>query len=160
MIRDPEMVALRGDLERLGVVVAPHSDHLCVRLPLFAAVRVRLEQGNLRCDPIHGPLPRTGELLLTMSALTALVGGLFYTVGATPAALTAAFGGIMVAAAQVCRFVLTESCITRIQLLWAGHLGVRRDASPVLPHPSIPVLRAVEVPPPDLSPTQRIKAER
>jgi hypothetical protein len=160
MIKDPEIAALRTDLERLGVVVAPHSDHLCVRLPLFAAVRVRLDDGNLRCDPIFGPLPRTTELLLTLGGLTALVGGLFYFGGSTPAALTAGFAGVMAAAAQVCRFVLTESCITRVQLLWAARLGARSDVPSVLSHASTPTLRAVEVPLPDLSPPQRIKAER
>jgi hypothetical protein len=163
MIEDPEITTLRTELEQLGVVVAPHRDHLCVRLPLFAAVRVRLEQGKLRCDPIHGPLPRTGELLLTMSVLIALVGGLFYASGPTPAALTVAFGGVMVAAAQTCRFVLTESCITRVQLLWASRAskgrsptGSHTSTSPTSPQ----ALRAVEVPAadvglPHLAPTER-----
>jgi hypothetical protein len=160
MIRDPEIAALRTELERLGIVVAPHSDHLCVRLPLFAAVRIRTQDGNLRCDPIFGPLPRTTELLLTLSGLTALVGCLFYFGGPTPAALTVGFAGIMAAAAQVCRFVLTENCITRVQLLWAARMGVRADVPSALPHTAIPTLRAVEVPSPDLTPPQRIKAER
>ena len=55
MVRDPELAALRAELERLGHVVAPHGDHLCVRLPLFASVRVRLEEGRLRCQPLVGP---------------------------------------------------------------------------------------------------------
>jgi hypothetical protein len=162
MIRDPEIAALRTDLERLGIVVAPHKDHLCVRLPLFAAIRVRLEDGNLRCDPFFGPLPRTSELLLTFGGLTALVGNLFYVVGATPAALTAGFAGVMIAAAQVCRFVLTESCITRLQLLWAARMGGRRDVPSVSPPPLTPSLRALEVPPPDLdlNPPQRVRTER
>jgi hypothetical protein len=163
MIRDPEIAALRTDLERLGVVVAPHSDHLCVRLPLFAAVRVRLDEGNLRCDPIFGPLPRTTDLLLTLGGLTALVGGLFYVVGSTPAALIAGFAGVMIAAAQVCRFVLTEGCITRVQLLWAARMGGRRgDMASVSPPPLTPSLRALEVPPPDpdLNPPQRLRTER
>lgn len=160
MIRDPEIAALRTDLERLGVVVAPHSDHLCVRLPLFAAVRVRLEDGNLRCDPIFGPLPRTSDLLLTLSGLTALVGGLFYFGGPTPVALTAGFAGVMVAAAQVCRFVLTESCITRVQLLWAARLGAARDGLSAIPPVSAPTLRALEMPTPDPSPPPRVAAER
>jgi hypothetical protein len=160
MIRDPEIAALRTDLERLGIVVAPHRDHLCVRLPLFAAVRVRLEDGNLRCDPIFGPLPRTNELLLTLTGLTALVGGLFYLTGPTPAVLTVGFASMMAAAAQVCRFVLTESCITRVQLLWAARMGGRRDVPSALPPVPTPTLRALEVPAPDLSPPQRLTAER
>jgi hypothetical protein len=161
MIRDPEIAALRADLERLGIVVAPHSDHLCVRLPLFASVRVRVdEQGRLDCEPMFGPLPRTRALLFSTTVLTALAGGLLYTTGASPLALTVAFVGVISALGSVCGFVLTESCITRVQMLWAARIGARRDAPSTLPHPSIPTLRALEVPAPDLSPPQRVAAER
>jgi hypothetical protein len=161
MIRDPEIAALRTELERLGVVVAPHSDHLCVRLPLFASVRVRVDdEGRLDCEPMFGPLPRTRALLVSTTALTVVAGGLLYTTGASPLALTAAFAGIMSAFGSVCRFVLTESCITRIQLLWAARMSGRRDVLPALPYPSVPPLRAAEVPTPDLTPPQRAKAER
>ena len=161
MIRDPETAALRAELERLGVVVAPHSDHLCVRLPLFASVRVRVdEQGQLDCEPMFGPLPRTRALLLSTTVLTALAGGLLYTTGASPLALTVAFAGIMSALGSVCGFVLTENCITRIQLLWMARRGAWRDVPSRVLHPSIPALRAVEVPAPDLTPPPRIAAER
>ena len=135
-IRDPEIAALRGDLERLGVVVAPHRDHLCVRLPLFASVRVRVDgQGRLDCEPMFGPLPRTRALLLSTTALTAVAGSLFYFTGASPAALTVAFVGIMSGIGSVCRFVLTESCITRVQLLWAARLIGRADPRAPAPLP-------------------------
>ncbi len=146
MIRNPEVAALRTELERLGAVVAPHRDHLCVRLPLFASVRVRVdEQGRLDCEPMFGPLSRTKALLFSTTALTALAGGLLYTTGASPAALTAAFVAIMSAIGSSWRFVLTESCVTRVQLLWAarGRGGERGLSS--LPDTSSPVLRAAEV---------------
>jgi hypothetical protein len=85
---------------------------------------------------------------------------LFYFTGASPAALAIAFLSIMSGLGSVWRFVLTENSVTRIQLLWAARLRDRRDASPALPHPSIPVLRGVEVPSPDLTPPQRLRAER
>jgi hypothetical protein len=161
MIRNPEIAALRTELEQLGVVVAPHRDHLCVRLPLFASVRVRVdEQGRLDCEPMFGPLPRTAALLFTTTLLTAAAVGLLYFTGASPLALGAVFLSIMSGIGSALRFVLTENCITRIQMLWAARLRDRRDASPELAHPSIPALRAVEVPPPDLTTAQRIKAER
>jgi hypothetical protein len=161
MIRDPEIAALRTELERLGVVVAPHSDHLCIRLPLFASVRVRVdEQGRLDCEPMFGPLSRTRALLFSTTLLTATAAGLFYFTGASPLALGVAFLSIMSGLGSVCRFVLTENCITRVQLLWAARMGARADVHSALPHTAIPTLRAVEVPPPDLTPPQRIKAER
>lgn len=162
MIRDPELAAFSTDLERLGVVVAPHRDHLCVRLPLFASVRVRVDdQGRLDCEPMFGPLPRTRAVLFSTTLLTVAAGGLLYTTGASPAALTAAFLAIMSAMGSAWRFVITESCITRIQLLWASRLGDRRDAPSLRsPTAAIPALRAVEVPAPDSPPAQLVAAER
>jgi hypothetical protein len=160
MIRDPEIATLRTELEQLGVVVAPHRDHLCVRLPLFASVRVRVdEQGRLDCEPMFGPLPRTAALLFSTTLLTATAVGLFYFTGASPLALATAFLSIMSGLGSALRFVLTENCITRIQMLWAARLRERRDALLERPHTSMPALRAVEVPPPDLTP-QRLTAER
>ena len=158
MIRSPEIAALRTELERLGVVVAPHRDHLCVRLPLFASVRVRVdEQGRLDCEPMFGPLPRTKALLLSTTALTALAGGLLSTTGASPAALTAAFVAIMSAIGSGWRFVLTESCITRVQLLWAAR--ARRQDLIAPPQASAPELLAAEVAVAELPPPQLV-AER
>jgi hypothetical protein len=161
MIRDPEIAALSTDLERLGIVVAPHRDHLCVRLPLFASVRVRVdEQGRLDCEPMFGPLPRTRALLFSTTLLTATALGLFYFTGASPLSFGVAFLSIMSGLASVCRFVVTESCITRVLFLWAARPAARADVRAALPHTSPPTVRAVEVPPPDLTPPQRVTAER
>jgi hypothetical protein len=161
MIRDPEVAALRTDLEQLGVVVAPHRDHLCVRLPLFASVRVRVdEQGRLDCEPMFGPLPRTHAVLFSTTLLTAVAGGLLYTTGSSPAALTVAFLAIMSALGNAWRFILTENCVTRVQMLWTARLRGRGATASPLAAPSTPMLRAGEVPPPDLSPPQVMAAER
>ena len=165
MIRDPEVAVLRAELEQLGVVVAPHRDHLCVRLPLFASVRVRVdEQGHLDCEPMFGPLNRTHALLASMTLMTAVTGGLLYVTGISPLAFGAAFLTIMSGIGSACRFILTESCITRIQLLWSGR--VRRDSASqpptAFPTASVAALRAIEVPTPDLDPgpPQRVRPER
>ncbi len=161
MIRDPEVAALRTDLERLGVIVAPHRDHLCVRLPLFASVRVRVdEQGRLQCEPMFGPLPRTRAMLLSTTVLIAAAGSLLYATGSNPLSLTVAFLGIMSALGSVCGFVVTESCITRVQLLWAARMSGRRDVAPPFPATFAPALRAAEAPAPDLAQAERAPVER
>ena len=157
MITDPEIAALRADLERLGNIVAPHRDHLCVRLPLFASVRVRVDdQGRLDCEPMFGPLNRTHAVQLSTTVLTATAGGLFYFTGVSPVALFVALLAIMSGLASVWRFVLTENCVTRVQMLWA--MRKRREEGFLL-STSTPALRAVEVPSPDLTPAYRLKAE-
>ena len=58
---DPVLVELRGRLERLGYVVAPHGDHLCVRLQLLTSVRVRrAPTGTFTFVPQFGPLGLAG----------------------------------------------------------------------------------------------------
>jgi hypothetical protein len=158
MIRDPEIAALRTELEQLGIVVAPHRDHLCVRLPLLASVRVRVDdRGRLDCEPMFGPLNRTHALLASTTSRTALTATLLYATGTSPLAFGAAFLTIMSGLASAWRFILTENCITRIQLLWARRLGERATA---VPAPLVSALRAVEVPAPDLSPSPHAWAER
>jgi len=157
MIRDPEIAALRTELERLGVVVAPHRDHLCVRLPLFASVRVRVdEQGRLDCEPMFGPLRRMHAFLVGTIALTVLAGAALYT--HAPVAPLLAFVAIMSGLGSICRFVLTENCITRVQMLWAARERERgRDATST--HGSAPALR--EVPQPgEFTAPQLVAAER
>ena len=162
MIRDPEIAALRADLEHVGIVVAPHRDHLCVRLPLFASVRVRVdEQGRLDCEPMFGPLPRTRALLLGTTVLMTAAGGLLFFTGASPVALATAFVGIMSGLVNVCRFILTENCITRVQLLWAARTAGRRDTRAVSPLPhSTPALRAAELEPPEPRPAGGLRVPR
>jgi len=161
MIRDPEIAALRTELEQLGIVVAPHRDHLCVRLPLFASVRVRVdEQGRLDCEPMFGPMPRTRALLFSTTLLTAATGCLLYFTGTSPLAFGAAFLTVMSGIGSAWRFVLTENCVTRIQFLWAARLRDRREELSALPYTPVPALRAAEVPPPDVNPPHRTRTER
>jgi hypothetical protein len=153
MIRDPEIAALRADLERLGIVVAPHRDHLCVRLPLFASVRVRVDdEGRLNCQPMFGPLPRTHALLFSTTLLTAAAIGLLYLTGLSALSVGAAFLSIMSGLGSVWSFVLTENCITRVHMLWTARMAGQRDVLPALPLPPIPVS--------DLGSPQRVTAER
>src|SRR5688572_31163047 len=64
----PELAAFRADLEELGYVVVPHGDHLCVRLPQFASVRVKLGADGLQFIPQFGPLRRHHSSALTLGA--------------------------------------------------------------------------------------------
>jgi hypothetical protein len=162
VIRDPRIAALRTALEELGAVVAPHRDHLCVRLPLFASVRVRVdEEGRLDCEPMFGPLNRTHAVLASSTSLSALTAGLLIFTGVTPLAVGVAFATIVSGLGSTWRFILTESCITRIQMLWTARLQEQEDErATAFPSAAIAALRALEVPTPDLSPPQRIRAER
>jgi hypothetical protein len=119
----PELAAFRADLEELGYVVVPHGDHLCVRLPQFASVRVRLREEGLQFVPQFGALRRQHSSALTLGGASAAVVGALALTGVGALALGAAFVGIMLAARDVGRYVVTEGCITRLQLLWAARMA-------------------------------------
>jgi hypothetical protein len=128
----PELAAFRADLEALGYVVVPHGDHLCVRLPQFASVRVRLRDGALQFVPQFGPLRRQHSSALTLGGASAAVVAALALTGVGPLALGAAFVGVMLAARDVGRYVATEGCMTRLQLLWTSRSPIaNRTLSPV-----------------------------
>jgi hypothetical protein len=161
VIRNPEIAAVRDELERLGNVVAPHRDHLCVRLPLFASVRVRVDDaGRLDCEPMFGPLPRTPAVFFSTTLLTGAALGSLYLTGISPLSLGTAFLAIMSGLASAWRFALTESCVTRVQLLWAARAAGRRDGAEAIARGVSPAvgLRAAEVPASDLPSPQQVIA--
>ena len=115
---DPMLSELRGRLERLGYVVVPHGDHLCVRLPLLTSVRVRRgADGQLTFVPQFGPFRRSGGLFATSGVSSAAVTAVAITAGIGPVMAVVAFLGVVALAHDACRFVLTEGAVTRLQLL-------------------------------------------
>jgi len=130
----PALVDFRTELERLGLVVVCHGDFLCVRLPLFASVRVHFRGGQLRFDPQFGPVGRSTALMATPLAVVAGVGALAATTGIGVVTFTAAVAGVLAALHDVCRLVLTEGCMTRLQLLWETR-AAPADALPIPLHP-------------------------
>ena len=116
----PTLTALSEELDRLGYKVVSHGDHICVRLPLFSSVRVRLSDERFRFSAQFGPVGRTGGLLLTSSVSAVVVGGVALAFGAAPVTLIAGFLGIVALAHDACRFVITEGALTRLQQLVAA----------------------------------------
>jgi hypothetical protein len=116
----PQLTAFRAELEELGYVVVPHGDHLCVRLPQFASVRVKLLPDGVQFVPQFGPLRRHHSSALTLGGASAAVAAALALTGVGALALGAAFVGTMLAARDVGRYIVTEGCVTRLQLLWTA----------------------------------------
>lgn len=119
---DPALTDLSGELDRLGYKVVSHGDHLCVRLPLFASVRIRHTEGGFRFSPQFGPFGRTGGLMLTSVVTAALVGWLAVATGASALTILVGFVGVVALAHDACRFVITEGALTRLQQLASTRL--------------------------------------
>ena len=114
---DASLAELSQTLERLGYVVAPHKNHICVRLALGVSIRVHSLEGRFRFVPQFGPFGRTAGLLVTSAGASALVGSALFTLGLSPVALFAAFIGLVALGHDACRFMVSEACVTRLQQL-------------------------------------------
>lgn len=114
---DPELGALRAELERLDYVVVDHGQHICVRMPLLSSIVITHPKGRFKFVPQFGPFRRSGGLLFTSSVSTAAVAASAFTFGVAPLTLLVGFLGIVALAHDACRFVLTEGCLTRLQQL-------------------------------------------
>ena len=78
---DPDLAALRAELEELDYVVVDHGDHICVRLPLISSVRIRHSRGRFRFSPQFGPFPRSGGLFFTTALSIAAVAAAAFAFG-------------------------------------------------------------------------------
>ena len=115
----PELLRFGRELEAVGVVAAVHADHLCVRLPLLASVRVRYDGERLSLEPRFGAVSRGVAVFGSFGTVTALIVGLTATGTALPALVAVGAVGTLAAAYDVMRFVVTEGAITRVTTLWA-----------------------------------------
>jgi hypothetical protein len=131
MQMDPELEALGAELQRLGTTVVSHGDHLCVRLPFFTSVRVRLRGGRLQFESRFGPASRDWAMFGSTAVLGGASAWIFASHGPSAAAFAFAFLGVMSGAFNLARLVLSESAITRVQLLRAVRVhGVSSPAAP------------------------------
>jgi hypothetical protein len=141
---DPALAAFQAELERVGLRVVPHRNHLCVRLPLFASVLVRAEQGELRLEPLAGPTKPGRAMAWTSIAGTGIVGGLAFGVGLGALTVTAAVGLIALLAVEVGQIVLADGCATRLAMQWSARRAL--PPSPVRSGDVNPKLSAASTP--------------
>ena len=115
---EPPLRELERRLRSAGIVVAPFRDHLEIRLPLFASVRVSIADGQLVCEPRFGFVARDRATWATLIGLGAVTAVFLLTQGVTPVSVMLGFLGVSSTASTAIRYQLTESAITRVQTAW------------------------------------------
>jgi hypothetical protein len=118
MALHPELARFQRRLEANGTVVAVHADHLCVRLPLLVSLRVRYDGERLAFDPRFGAMSRTAATVATFGAANAAVVGTLVAGVALPTLVAVCTIGVLATAYEALRYVVTESAVTRVVLLW------------------------------------------
>ena len=113
----PALAEFRTELERLGFVVVCHGDYICIRLPLVASVRVRLNGAQLHFEPRFGMFSRGTSLVVTPTLALLAVAGVA-SAAPIPGIIVAAMAGTFTVLYDLARLVMTEGAMTRLQLLW------------------------------------------
>ena len=137
---DPQLERLGAELSRTGHTVVPHGDHLCVRLPFFASVRIRVTNGVLRCEQRFGLMSRDLAVFGGTGLLATVTAGAFALRGIDPVSFALAFVSVLAAMTDVIRVTVSEAATTRVQLLHAMlHGSVSHDLSDAGPTMMLPV---------------------
>jgi hypothetical protein len=141
----PELLAFHARLDAAGIVAARHADHLCVRLALLCSVRIRYDGQRLSYEPRFGAVSRTLATHATFVAAAAAVGGLALTGAAVPIVVMGGTLGVLAVAYDAMRYLVTESAISRVTLLWGLGHPVAQSGAPSL-------VEALSPPGPELVP--------
>jgi hypothetical protein len=123
----PELARFQRRLESAGTIVAAHADHLCVRLPLLISLRVRYDGERLAFDPRFGAASRGTATITTFGVMNAAILGAALGGVALPLVVAVGTIGVMAAAYEGLRYIVTESAITRVTLLWGTRDAARAD---------------------------------
>jgi hypothetical protein len=76
---------------------------------------VSIVDGQLVCDPRFGFVPRDRSTWATLIGIAVLTATAFLDFGITPISAMLGFLGVSSSASTAIRYMLTESCITRVQ---------------------------------------------
>jgi hypothetical protein len=121
---DTSLRTLGDNLRDLGMIVVPRDNGLEVRLSTFETVLIRLNDSVLQCEARFGAVSRT-RARWTFSILSAVVVPyLFLTTGVTAGTISVAFLIVLAAVSQAVRYTVTESVVSRIQMVWLSMRGI------------------------------------
>jgi len=109
---------LRSELDALGMVVVPFPNELHVRLSTLEYIKVRLMDGRLECEPWVKGIPRIRATWTLAMVGSAVIAALLRSDGITPATLAVSFVVVMSMVFTGIRHLLSDNCITRIQMAW------------------------------------------
>jgi hypothetical protein len=145
-----ELSEFQRRLESSGAVVAAHADHLCVRLPMLISLRVRYDGERLSFDLRYGIVSRAVATTGVLVAANAVIVGAVVTGAALPVVVAVSAIGVLAGVYETMRYVVTESAISRVALLWGTRPGASAPAQ----------LAGGSAWPPDRAPAETVRASR
>jgi hypothetical protein len=123
------MEALAERLAMMGFVIAPHGDHIGVRLSLWTSVRVHVRAGRLNVDPFFGAIPRTRATVFKTLGVSALAFASLMPGSPLPTGIAVVFLALALWGYDALRYTLTESCIAQVRQAYNALLAESRGES-------------------------------
>src|SRR5882672_9472687 len=117
------MEALAERLAMMGFVIAPHGDHICLRLSLWTSVRVHVVDGRLTVNPFFGMLPRARVTVFKTVGITALAFALLIPDSPAKAAAAVGFLALSLWGYDAVRYTLTVSCSAQVRQAYNALIG-------------------------------------
>ncbi len=129
----PGLEELRRELEAVGMVVVPFRDEVHVRRSTLEYIRVRVDDGVLRCEPCVGIMSQARTTWALVAAEVVAIPTLLLHFGITPLGLLAAFTGLLGFSFHALPYTLSEIAVNRIQSVWLSVRAAGPVALPSLP---------------------------
>ena len=132
--RVPTLEELRRELDALGMVAVPFRDEIHIRRSTLEYIKVRVDDGVLRCEPWIGFFSQAKSTWLLLAIEMVILWSLQAQRLPLNAGLAMAFAGILGFGLHGLRYTLAEVTIGRVQSVWLELRARQRVAQ--LPSPS------------------------
>ena len=123
------MEALAERLAMMGFVIAPHGDHVGVRLSLWTSVRVHVREGRLTVDPFFGAIPRTRATLFKTLGVSAFAFASLMPGSTLPTGIAGVFLALALWGYDALRYTVTESCMAQVRQAYNALLAESATAA-------------------------------
>src|SRR5689334_19592176 len=104
----PTLDELRHQLEALGMVAVPFRNEIHIRRSTLEYIKVRIDDGVLRCEPYIGIMSQARATWLLLAVEMAVVWSLQAQWAPLHGGLAMAFGGILAFGLHGLRYMLAE----------------------------------------------------
>ena len=130
---EPTLNELRRELEAVGLVVVPFGNEIHVRRSTLEYIKVRIDDGVLRCEPCIGFMSQARATWVLLLGVTLGIPALFHRNGATAESLSTAFLAAIGFVFHSLRYTLADLSINRVQAIWLDLKARHRLATSAAP---------------------------
>ena len=136
----PDLDDLRRELEAVGMVIVPFGDEIHIRRSTLEFIKVRVDDGVLRCRPRIGLLSMSQATWVLLAVEFIEIFAVMHQTRGEAWALGSVFTGLLAFGVHALRYTLADITISRVQAIWLDLRARNRvtGTAPALPRSSAP----------------------